>query len=40
MGMPSTIPFATKQPASRPWSPTSRDQLIFHWVKFEGHTQF
>jgi hypothetical protein len=39
MCQPSTIPFAAKKPASRPWSPTSREQLIFHWFKFEGHTQ-
>jgi hypothetical protein len=39
MCQPSTIPFNAKKPASRPWSPTKRDRLIFHWVKFEGHTQ-
>jgi hypothetical protein len=39
MCQPSTIPFTPSKAASRPWSPTSREQLIFHWVKFEGHTQ-
>jgi hypothetical protein len=39
MCQPSTIPFTQQKASSRPWSPTSREQLIFHWVKFEGHTQ-
>ena len=33
----------TQSPSSsnnnRPWSPTDRDRLIYHWVKFDGHKQ-
>ena len=25
--------------ASRPWSPTDRDRMIYRWVKFDGHKQ-
>jgi hypothetical protein len=39
MSSPSTIPFTASKPSPSPWSPTSRDRLIFNWVKFDGHTQ-
>ena len=29
----------TAQTASRPWSPSNRDTLIYRWVKFEGYKQ-
>jgi len=29
----------TTHAPSRPWSPTDRDRLIYHWVKFDGHKQ-
>jgi hypothetical protein len=34
---PSDQPNA--KPKRREWNPSSRDRLIFQWVKFDGHTQ-
>jgi len=39
MSIPATIPFNSSPPAPRPWTPDSRDRLIFQWVKFDGHKQ-